>query len=49
MTSSTSLALEYRALTGSNPLYENDAGVAAIGPSTKFNNHNVLMNLRYHF
>ena len=49
ITSSTSLDLEYRALTGSNPLYENDAGVAAIGPSTKFNNHNVLMNLRYHF
>jgi opacity protein-like surface antigen len=49
MTSSTSLALEYRALTGSNPLYENDAGVAAIGSSTRFSNHNVLMNLRYLF
>ena len=49
ITPSTSLDLEYRALTGTKPLFEDDAGVAAIGSSSSFNNHNVLMNLRQRF
>lgn len=49
ITSSTSLDLEYRALTGTKPLFEDDAGVAAIGSSSSFDNHNVLMNLRHRF
>jgi hypothetical protein len=44
----TSLALEYRALTGSNPAFENDPGTT-IGSPTKLNNHNILMSLRYRF
>ncbi len=46
---STSLALEYRLVTGSDPIFESDSGLAAIGSSSEFNNHNVLMNFRYKF
>ena len=46
---STSLALEYRLITGSDPIFEGDSGLAAVGSSSKFNNHNVLMNFRYKF
>ena len=45
----TSLALEYRVVTGSDPIFEGDTGLAAVGSSSKFNNHNVLMNFRYNF
>lgn len=46
---STSLALEYRVVTGSDPIFESDTGLAAVGSSSKFNNHNILMNFRYNF
>lgn len=46
---STSLALEYRLATGSDPLFEKDDGIAAFGSNSKLNNHNVLMNFRYRF
>ncbi len=45
----TSLALEYRLATGSDPLFEKDDGIAALGSNSKFNNHNVLLNLRLGF
>ncbi len=48
-TSNASLALEYRLITGSDPIFESDSGLAAVGSSSKFNNHNVLMNLRFRF